>query len=355
MTGRRGDMAPQARPITVFPITERGFALAKRLAEARPGVVVHPPQKLRRGGLKRLVSAAFDERRAIFFIGACGIAVRSIAPYLRGKEKDPAVVVMDEGAGFVISLLSGHLGGANRLAVELAALYGAVPVITTATDVARLSCAEDIAGRFALRVEDARKIKRVNSAILKGEKILVVDMDAKRRKEAKGAFKGPFSYAARLPEDLEAYAAFVVISPFALDMPVAVKRRALVLRPVEFTIGVGCRRGVREKEVSTAVNTALAEAGVSLLSVGGIATIDIKSDEAGLLVYAANAGLGMKFYSAVELNSKKPPSGRSRIVEQKTGASGVCEPAALLLSGAKRLWLKKRIYGRVTVALARAL
>jgi len=353
LTGRSRDMAQQPVPMAVFPITERGFALAKRLAEARPGTVVHPPASLRRGGLRRLVKSAFDARRAILFIGACGIAVRSIAPYLKSKDKDPAVVVMDEGAGFVISLLSGHLGGANRLAVELAAFFGAVSVVTTATDVARLACAEEIAGRFALRVEDARKIKRVNSAILKGDKILVIDADRARRGEAKGAFKGPFSYAARFPKDFEAYAAFIVISPFVLDMDPAVKRKVLVLRPMEFTLGVGCRRGVSEKEVALAVKKALAEAGVSLLSVGKIATIDIKSDEAGLTGYAASAGIGVEFYSAIELNSKKPPSGRSRIVEQKTGASGVCEPAALLSSGAKRLWLKKRIYGRVTVAVAR--
>lgn len=353
MTGRSKDMAQDQRPVAVFPITERGFILAKRLAAARPGVDIHPPAKLRRGGLKRVVKAAFDERRAILFIGACGIAVRSIAPYLKGKEKDPAVVVMDEGAGFVISLLSGHLGGANRLAVELAAFFGAKSVVTTATDVANLACAEDIAERFALRVEDARRIRRVNSAILKGEPVLVVDADARRRGEAKGLFKGPFKYAARIPTAFEGYAAIVVVSPFVLDMPAPARRRALVLRPVEFTLGVGCRRGVTEKEVYTAVNTALAEAGVSPLSVGKIATIDIKGDEAGLISFAEKAGLPMEFYTAMELNTKKPPSGRSRIVEQKTGAGGVCEPAALLSSGAKRLWLKKRIYNRVTVALAR--
>jgi len=347
-------MARQQALVEVFPITEQGLVLAKKLQAARPGVVVHTPASLRRGGLKRLVSAAFDAGRAIFFIGACGIAVRSIAPYLKSKDKDPAVVVMDEGAGFVISLLSGHLGGANRLTVELAAVYGAKPVVTTATDVARLSCAEDIAGRFSLRVEDARRIKRVNSAILNGGRVLVVDADAKRRKEAREAFKGPFRYAAGFPKDLDAYAAFIIVSSFVLDVPSAVRRKALVLRPVEFTLGVGCRRGVSEKEVSLAIKKALAEAGVSPLSVGKIATIDIKSDEAGLIGYAARAGLCVEFYNALELNGKKPPSGRSRIVEQKTGAHGVSEPAALLSSGAKRLWQKKRIYGRVTVAVARA-
>lgn len=340
--------------MAVFPITERGFSLAKRLLETRPSAVVYTPASLRRGGLGRFVKAAFDEHSSILFIGACGIAVRSIAPYIKSKDKDPAVVVMDEGAGFVISLLSGHLGGANRLAGELAAIFGATAVVTTATDVARLSCAEDIAERFSLRVEDPRKIKRVNSAILKCGKVLVVDADAKRRREARDIFTGPFHYAARLPKAVDAYAAFVIVSPFVVDTPPAVKRKALVLRPVEFTLGVGCRRGVTEKEVASAVRKALAEAGVSLLSVGTVATIDIKRDEAGLTGFAASAGLQMEFYTASELNSKRPPSGRSRIVEQKTGAGGVSEPAALLSSGAKRLWLKKRIYNRVTVALARA-
>ncbi len=347
------DMGGKGKGIAVFPVTERGLELAERLS-GRPGVVVHAPMKLRRGGLKRLVKEAFEERAALLFISASGIAVRSVAPYIKGKGTDPAVIVMDEGARFVVSLLSGHLGGANRLAREIAAFFKATPVITTATDVAGLPCVEDIAERFSFVVEDARRIKRVNAAVLRGEKVLVVDPDARRRKRAKALFGDAFSFGARVPSRRGGYSAFVIISSLkSVDAPEEILKKALVLRPREFAIGVGCRRGVSAREISIAVKKAMEEAGISLFSIRNIATIDIKKDETGLTGFAAKAGLGMEYFSATELNRVRPPSGRSRTVEEKTGAAGVSEPAALLSSGAKRLWLKKRVYGRVTVAAAR--
>jgi cobalt-precorrin 5A hydrolase len=308
---------------------------------------------LSRGGLKRLVRAAFDARSDILFITASGIAVRSVAPFLRGKHLDPAVVAMDEGGGFVISLLSGHLGGANRLARELAAFFGATPVITTATDVAGLPCVEDLAERFSLAIDDVRKIKAINSAVLKGEKVPVIDRDPKRRKEAGLIFGASFRFVSRLPERLDKHRAFVMVSSRTGVVPAEIKRKTLVLRPREFAVGVGCRRGVTVEEVSTAISKALKDSGVSPLSIKNLATIDIKKDEEGLTGFAARAGVPMEFFTAAELNTVKPPSGRSRMVEEKTGAGGVSEPAALLSAGVKRLWLKKRIFKRVTVAVAR--
>lgn len=352
--GAKQGIMEAEKSLVVFSLTGRGRALAERLkASGRPGVAVHPPEKLRHGGLKRFVKAAFEARSDILFITASGIAVRSIAPFLRGKHIDPAVVVMDEGGGFVISLLSGHLGGANRLARELGAFFNATPVITTATDVANLPCVEDIAERFSLAIEDARKIKTINSAVLKREKVLVVDRDAQRRKEARGVFGSSFRFAPRLPEHLDKYRAFVVVSSLTGAVPAKIRGRALVLRPREFAVGIGCRRGVTVGEVSTAIRKALMNAGVSPLSIKNLATIDIKKDEAGLTGFAEMAGVPMEFFTAAELNTIKPPSGRSRMVEEKTGAAGVSEPAALLSAGAKRLWLKKRIFKRVTVAAAR--
>ncbi|MFQ5736680.1 MAG: cobalt-precorrin 5A hydrolase [Thermodesulfobacteriota bacterium] len=345
-------MAIEAKGLVVLPVTERGSRLAGMLERfGRPGVVAHTPAQLRRGGLKRVVKAAFESRTPLLFISASGIAVRSVAPYLKGKERDPAVLVMDEGGGFVVSLLSGHLGGANRLASELAAFFGATPVITTATDVAGIPCVEDLAQRFALRVENPRAIKRVNSALLKGERVLVIDPDLRRRREAGGPFGAHFTFAARMPLNMKRFAAFVAVG--SGDVQQEIRAKALVLRPPEFVLGLGCRRGVTVEEVGAAVRKALKEAGIPPLSVRNIATIDIKSDEAGLTGFARGAGYPVEFYTAGELNRVSPPSGRSRIVEEKTGAAGVSEPSALISSGARRLWLKKRIYGRVTVAAAK--
>lgn len=347
--------------ISLFPVTENGYSLALKLKKKLAGVTVCKPGELRGGRLFRKVKEAFGASDALVFVCASGIAVRAVSPLLKGKHVDPAVIVMDEKGGFVISLLSGHLGGANRLAGKIASLIGATPVITTATDVMGLPCVEDIAERFSLSIEDVKKIKVVNSAIVKrtgaagGAAVLVVDEDPARLAAVKKAFgKTPvFGFKKRLPDDLEGFRACVLITSLT-GKKNAASGRIMALRPKEFVAGVGCKRGVRAGEVEEALNEALKKAGVSPLSVRNLATIDIKKDEKGLLLFAKRARLSVEFFSSSELNGiKRLPSGSSRVVMEKTGAGGVCEPAALLSSGAKRIWLKKIKTERVTVALAR--
>lgn len=347
-------MTRSAKKIAYFPVTENGLSLAAGIDKRLGGGRVFDPVELKGKRLFAQARRAFGNFDALVFVCASGIAVRAVAPLLKGKHLDPAVVVIDELGRFVISLLSGHLGGANNLAREIASVTGGVPVITTATDVMGLPCVEDIAERFLLSIEDVKMIKAVNSAILRGSSVLIVDSDAGRLAEIKkafGGFKG-FSFKRKMPGKIEGIRAVVSITPLTGRISGA---PVIELRPKEFVAGVGCRRGVREDEVKEALNRALKLAGVSALSVRNLATIDLKKDERGLVGFAEKAGLPIEFFAPAELNKiKRPPSGPSRVVKEKTGAVGVSEPAALLSSGAKRIWLKKIVSKRVTVALARA-
>lgn len=342
--------------LTVFPITERAYELAQRLLERFSDAVIHAPDCLKHGGLKAKVLSAFTESGAVLFISATGIAVRSIAPLLRGKHLDPAVVVMDERARFSISLVGGHLGGANAIASELAVIYKAIPVITTATDIAGLPCAEDVAKRFGLAVENVKGIKPVNSAILKGARVFVVDEDVKRRGAARVAFKGTsaFRFSSRFPAVRKPSDAFIYITPFVASIPADCLSSTLVLRPREFVVGVGCMRGVSATEIENAVRAVLSEARISPLALKSAATIDIKRDEKGLLRFAKKAGLELEFYSKKVLSGIKTPTRPSPVVLKIAGPGGVCESAALKSSGEKKLWFNKMVRGRVTIALARA-
>lgn len=342
--------------ITVFAVTGKGLALAGRISVIYPDAVVSGPDDIKRGGLKQAVDEAFSSSKALFFIGAVGIAVRMIAPLLKGKHLDPAVVVMDDGGRFVISLLSGHLGGANELARELAAVYGAEPVITTATDAAGLACAEDISKAFSLAIQDPKKIKRVNSAILKGSVVLVVDADRTRLRAMRGRFKGqgPFRFCRSYPASGE-FGAIIMVTPFeASGVPAALEEKTLVMRPREFVLGIGCGKGVSAKEVRLAFEAALEKTGISPLSIKSVATIDIKGKEPAIMRFALKAGLDINCFSGPELDKVRPPSGRSKIVRERTGTGSVCESAALISAGVKRIWLRKQKRGRVAVALARA-
>jgi len=341
--------------ITVFPVTSRGYLLSQRLIGGLDGMEILDPSELK-GSLMEKVGAAFKGPRALLFICATGIAVRAIAPHLLGKHLDPAVVVADEAGRFVISLISGHLGGANRLATGIAAIIGATPVITTATDVMGLPCVEDIAERFSCGIEDIRKIKRVNSAIVNGGKVLIVDKRPERLKAIKKDFGASkvFTFKKYLPDNAGSHGAVVFITAETEKAPAGMKDKTLVLRPREFVVGIGCKRGVTAKEISAAFNEILDKAGVSKLSVRNLASIEMKKDEKGLLSFARRMGLDIEFFTPGELNSVRPPSGGSRLVREKTGAAGVCEPSALLSTGARRIWVKKIKTGRVTTAMARA-
>ncbi len=336
----------------VFALTERGAGLAAKIAAAIGPAEVLKPAALADGGLKKEAAKAFRRREALVFISATGIAIRSVAPLLKGKHLDPAVVVVDERGRFSISLLSGHMGGANRLAAAVAKAIGATPVITTATDIWGLPSAEDLAESFSLVIEDPKKIKAVNSAILGAAKVFVADGNLARRKEAGKRFKGVFTCRKALPKKPGPKDACVVISSRVEPIPAAFAGRTLVLRPREIAVGVGCGKGVPKAMIKKALVETFAAARLSTLSIRNLATIDIKKNEKGLKALAKELGVPIEVYPAAGLNRVKGPSVASRAVMKATGAAAVAEPAALISSGAKKLCIRKTKTGHVTIAAA---
>ena len=336
----------------VFALTERGAGLAAKIAAAIGPAEVFKPAALADGGLKKEAAKAFRLREALVFISAAGIAIRCVAPLLKGKHLDPAIVVVDERGRFAISLLSGHMGGANKLASVVAKAIGAAPVITTATDIWGLPAAEELAGSFSLVIEDPKKIKAVNSAILNHAKVFVVDGNMARRKEIGKRFKGVFTCRRALPGKLGPKDACVVISSRVEPIPPSLAGRTLVLRPRDIVAGVGCGKGVPKAMIKKALVEAFAAARLSTLSIRNFATIDIKKNEKGLKALAKEMGAPIEVYSAAELNRVKGPSLPSSAVMKATGARAVAEPSAIISSGATKLCLRKTKTGHVTIAAA---
>ena len=336
-------------------MTKDGERLALRLKKEFKALKIIGPKGLGNHGLLRKAGRAFRECDGLIFICAVGIAVRAIAPHLSGKHLDPAVVALDEKGKYCISLLSGHLGGANSLAVEAASILGAEPVITTATDIHGLKCIEDIAARFGLEMDDIRKIKLINSALLSGGPVAILDRDRKRLKKIRVFLSGSgiFRFASRISNRPLAKAYVVISAREHVKLPAGILAKAMILRPKEFVAGIGCGKGASEKEVFAAIGKVLKEAGLSLKAIRNLATIDMKRREIGLLRFASKAGIEIDFFSAKELNGAVRHGGSS-FVQERTGALAVAAPAAILSSGAKRLCIGKRRIGRVTVAIAKA-
>ena len=312
----------------------------------------------------------FGDSEALIFVGACGIAVRAVAPWVRDKFRDPAVVAVDEGGRFVIPLLSGHVGGANRLARLLAGSLGAIPVITTATDVSGKFAVDVFAAENSCAISDRRLAKEISAAVLAGERIpllsdfplegefpreiYVCKKTAAGGKNLAGSAAGgesPAGPAAELEEQTGGLRIRITLSDRGRDGELRLIPRAAVL-------GMGCRRGVSEEELWRAAERALGEAGVDWRGLRALASVDLKKNEEGLIRLAARLQVPFLTFSAEELNRLPGEYSSSDFVKRTAGVDCVCERAAMaaacLGGGRGRLAAGKRAFGPVTAAVAAA-
>jgi len=349
--------ATDPEPILVAALTPAGARLAARLAAAFPGAVLKLPLALAPefpgaagfGKVAEVFAEAFASRGHLMCVMATGIVVRHLAPLLKSKASDPAVVVLDEGGRFAISLLSGHLGGGNELARRAARAVGATPVITTATDVQGLPSLDALARRLGLGVENLVAVAPVHMALLRGEPVRLVDRQ--------GILTEPLEEwlgKLILPEaDLEAAlkrpgpAVYVGVreGPFPEDW--------LTLRPRTLVVGVGCNRGTEAAEILGLITQTLAAEGLSLRAIKRLASIEAKSDEPGLLSAARELGVEIAWFTVEELKGVTVPH-PSAVVARHMGVASVCEAAARRGADGGELLIPKRKSINVTVAVARA-
>ena len=310
--------------------TDTGLALARRLADALPGSV----DRCGSGGvsLAGWTALQFAQSDALVFVGAVGIAVRAIAPYCRSKASDPAVVVLDECGRFAVPVLSGHLGGANDLARALAAVCGAVPVITTATDAHGIFAVDEWAKHQNCTVLEAERIKHVSSKLLAGQSV---------------RFAAEFPVQGTPPAGVDP-ARTPAEADFALTLSPA--GDALHLVPRIGVLGIGCRRGISREAVEEAIGKVFAENRLDPAAILGVFSIDLKEHEPGLLAACAAHGWPAHFYSASQLQAVPGEFTGSDFVRAVTGVENVCERAAFL--DAERLLVKKTACDGVTVAVA---
>ncbi|MDR3640345.1 MAG: cobalamin biosynthesis protein [Humidesulfovibrio sp.] len=339
------------RITALYAFSAQGLALAQGLAGTLDADV-YAPERLAAAsggnvipftGLPELLAGTFARYPRHVFVGAAGIAVRAIAPQLRGKATDPAVAVLDLAARFAISLVSGHAGGANELTRELARLTGATPVITTGTDAAGLPGVDELAVAKGMSVANAGAAKAVAAALLEGRRVQCYD-------PAERLLGGDDAGGLLAPTEPEAW------DP---DAPgVWCHWRAGGEHPQTFRayprclcLGLGCRKGVEAAEILAHVAQVFAREGLALESIGAVGTASIKRDDPGLCAAAAALGPECVFFEPEAL-ARVEAAGQSETVRLRVGAGSVCEASALLLSGADGLLAAKAKTSRVTCAVA---
>ena len=290
--------------IAIFSVTEKGFELAEKISDSVGGQIFFKGRDF--DNLKNFVEKIFVKFDALIFICAAGIAVRMIAPHIVGKLSDPAVIVIDERGKNVISLLSGHVGGANNLTLEIAKKISANPVITTATDVEEKFSADGFANQLGLKPAPKEAIKIINSAILRGEEIFLTAGSTK-----------------------------------------------LNLNPQNLIAGIGCKRRTSAEKISQAVEAACKMISQPVERIKLFASVDLKSDEVGLLKFVTQLGKEIKFFSVEDLQKKviEYKLQESEFVKKIIGVGNVCEAAALACVERGKFALTKKNFEGVTVAL----
>ena len=264
--------------------------------------------------LSEWVQSNFQTGNALIFIGAAGIAVRSISPFIKNKALDPAVLVVDEKGNFVIPILSGHIGGANELARKLAALIGASPVITTASDCNNLPAIDEFAAKNSLSINDMKLAKDFAAKMVK------ISQNEKNLS---------------LPQ---------------FTVSVYIKNDILSLIPKCLFLGIGCKKGKSSEELESFVREVLKSHKIDLRSLKSINSIDLKKDEAALLSLSTAFNIPFCTFSADELNKIPQKVSHSDFVSEITGTDNVCE-RSVFAAGADEILIPKTAKDGMTLAL----
>lgn len=343
----------------IIVLTSQGLDTAYRIiekwkSEEQPELWAHeralhraemsPLDRISFAHIKDILPDLWQRCTPLVFIMATGIVVRQIAPYLQGKDRDPAVLVLDEKGEYVISLLSGHLGGANAWARTIGNWLNARPVITTATDVQGMTAPDEYARQFGWTVEPVAGLRKVNSFLLEQGYLNVwsdclpeahpVRLDA--------------SYHFLAEKDKARAHIWITMQEHKEPDP-------LFIIPQIYSVGVGCRKDMDAEHIKKAIIESIQQLNISIASVKGIYSIDLKSEEAGIIEAAYSFGLPFRTFAAEEIQQINEKQGLvlSDYVKEKIGVNGVCEAASLLGTNQGELVLPKQKYSGVTVAISK--
>lgn len=348
--------------LAVISVTNQGARLAGRLAQqlrlashqvdifAKEGrnPFGHKPYE----SLSALISEKFSCYEGFIFIMATGIVVRVIAPYIQDKRTDPAIVVMDEQGQYAISLLAGHIGGANELSELIGQVSGATPVITTATDVGKKPAADVLAVKLNRSVQPFSNLKQINGAIVHGDQVrFFIDKTLPNQEfYAQTAEKLGILLDDIAEMSTAQYDGAVLIT----DEIMTVNKPHVYLRPIPLAVGIGCRRDTPDTAILAAVTEACYTIGSSVQHIAIIGSTVVKQDEVGLLAVIQQLAVPSRFFTNEELQEciDQYQLDVSSFVQKQIGVGNVCAAAAILAGQSNKLLLPKTKYKNVTVAIA---
>ena len=332
--------------IAIVSVSKKGKKLAFDLKEKLNSDSTIIKTDLYHKNVKEIFPIVFQEYDAIIAVMASGILIRSIAPLLNSKVTDPAILNIDDNGNFVISTLSGHLGGANKLTNKISKLINATPVITTSTDVNKKLGIDIIANDLFLSIDNTKKILFFNKAILEGKEISFTINPNKN-------FNYLFEYFNN--NTLEINVSIFYSTKINTDeIHVKVEEHELILKEKKVVAGIGCKRGKSCEDIYNGLKKSLDEFNLDISRVTMLTSAEIKKDEKGILKLSEKLNIPVNFVELDKLKLFKSNNiQKSEFVKSKFGIDGVCEPSALIMAGFNsKLIYKKTSYDGVTIAIA---
>ncbi len=337
--------------VALITVTEKAKKLAKRLQQKLGPADIYTTSKLYEEGtlvitpsLNEMTGELFKQYDVLIFIMATGIVVRMIAPYLQDKLQDPAVLVMDEEGRNVISLLSGHMGGANQMTHTVSKHLGANPVITTCTDINNKAALDNIVKSIAGYIENFKEnVKDINYRLVHGEKIGLYQ-EEDYQVDTRG-----FTLISSL-DNLEAFEKVVCITHKKhLE---SVSDKIIKVIPRHLVVGIGCRKDTKEKLLEESFNHFLELHNIDAHAIKCLASVDVKAHEKAIIQLASKLEVPFEIISREDIEKIEHLFEKSEFVKKNIGVYSVAEPAAYILSEGN-LWIKKHKYQGITFAIGR--
>lgn len=329
--------------IAIISISKQGNQLASQLSEKLNGGVCYTLPKweqhgfsLIEGRLQTFCEHLFVKYDALVFIMASGIVVRSIAPWIKNKTADPAVLVIDDKGEHVISLLSGHLGGANALTLKIAGLIAAHPVITTSSDVNKLPSVDMMAQQRGLHISSMKDATTISAMIVNGEGVELVDKDTIFK-----SFNMPV-----VDGDIQGQ---IVVSN---KLNISTSLPFVKLIPKNIILGIGCKKNTGSQQLWDFINENMLTLNLDIRSVKSIASIDVKKEELAIIDAAKQLQCCTQFFTAEELQQVDHLFEGSEFVRSTVGVASVSTTSAYVAGNQKgSFWLKKAKHNGMTLSV----
>lgn len=331
--------------VSIIAFTDNGMEIAYKLSNSLSEINDVDFTRCGKGALSTWTEEHFSTNDALIFVGAIGIALRAIAPYIKTKTKDPAVVVVDELGQFSIPILSGHIGGANELALQISKILNAIPVITTATDINNVFAIDTWAKGQGLKISNPECIKLVSSKLLKGESVHIKSDYPIQGNLPNNVFLNDLDGSDEKNNDYDVIISHNDFSDYGND--------TLLLVPQIITLGIGCRKDISFEAIENSILNILKSENYHILALKAMASIDKKANEKGILEFAEKYDLPFNTYGADELNSLEGDFTKSDFVKSVVEVDNVCERSAVFESKGNLIRRKDTCDGAgVTIALA---